>query len=83
MLMNMNRQIREVANRAFAQSDWTQEDLAKKVGVKQATISRFLTGERGKADSVLSILDALGLELVAVPKGADVSKLFEKGEDNG
>jgi hypothetical protein len=76
----MNEQIRKAAKDALEKKKISQLELAQKAGVRQATVSRFLTGERGKADTASEILGALGLELVAVPKGTDVSKLFRKGK---
>ena len=84
--MEVNIQIREAAHRRLAQKEWTQNELAKHAGVRQATVSRLLSGDRGKANALLSVLAALDLELVAVPKGTDIEKLFEsqeKGDSNG
>jgi transcriptional regulator with XRE-family HTH domain len=78
--MDMNEQIRKVAKEALEKKKISQLELAQKAGVRQATVSRFLTGERGKADTASEILGALGLELVAVPKGTDVSKFFRKAK---
>lgn len=39
------------------------------------TLSRLLTGRMGQPVAWEKLLDALGLELVAVPKGTDLSKL--------
>ena len=82
--MPMNEQIREAAEQARARLHRTQEDVARGAGVKQATVSRLLAGERaGEPDTWLRILDVLGLELVAVPRGVDVSRLFEEGVKDG
>ncbi len=48
--------------------------------MSQPAIGRILNGERkGDPDSWASILNELGLELVAVPKGTDLSKLESEG----
>ena len=57
---------------------YTQEALAKAAGIKQATVSRLLTGRMGQPGAWEKLLNALGLELVAVPKGTDMSKLTEE-----
>ena len=82
--MDMNEQIREAAEQARARFGLTQDDVAMGAGVKQATVSRLLAGERaGEPDTWLRILDVLELELVAVPRGVDVSRLFEEGVNDG
>lgn len=79
--MNVNTQIRETAQRGLSSKGWSQLELAKRAGIKQATVSRLLTGERqGEPETWQRLLNALGLELVAVPKGTDVRKLEGKGE---
>ena len=58
--MYMNEQIREAAEQARARLHLTQDDVAKGAGVKQATVSRLLAGERaGEPDTWLRILDVL------------------------
>ncbi len=70
MLMKMNDDIRNAARDALEKRGWTQEQLAKTAGVKQATVSRFLSGDRNKtAEAVTAMLDALGLQLTVEPKG--------------
>ncbi len=77
--MDMNERVRETARQTIARNELTQEALAKAAGIKQATVSRLLTGRMGQPGTWEKLLDALGLELVAVPKGADLSKLEGKG----
>ena len=78
--MSMNNQIREAARRELAGRGWTQQQLASKARVRQATVSRLLTGERtGEPATWERLLDALELELVAVPKGTNLGKFAEKG----
>jgi len=63
----MTDEVRDKAKQAMTQRGWTQEQLAKQAGVRQATVSRFLSGDRNKAaEAALAILGALGLKLVAV-----------------
>jgi transcriptional regulator with XRE-family HTH domain len=59
----------------------TQEGLAEKLGTLQPSIARLLSGKSGAIPKLWQeVLDQLDLELVAVPKGTDVSKLLgEKG----
>ncbi len=68
-VMDMNERVREKARQTMAQGSYTQETLAKAAGIKQATVSRLLTGRMGQPGTWEKLLDALGLELVAVPKG--------------
>ncbi len=78
--MSVNIQIRETAQRGLSSKGWSQLELAKRAGIKQATVSRLLTGERqGEPETWQRLLNALGLELVAVPKGTDLGKLKGKG----
>ncbi len=68
--MMMTDEIRERAQAAMKKSGMTQEQLAKAAGVRQATVSRFLSGDRNRAaDAAVSILEALGLELTTKEKG--------------
>lgn len=58
----------------------TQETLAEKLGTLQPSIARLLSGRSGAVPKLWQdVLDELGLELVAVPKGADLSKLEGEG----
>lgn len=67
--MIVNEHIRQRAKAALSSKGWSQEKLAKRAGVKQATVSRVLAGERiGEAATWHRILDALELELTVVPK---------------
>jgi transcriptional regulator with XRE-family HTH domain len=77
--MVVNTQIRSAASRAVERQRLTQKQLAERVGMSQPAVGRVLNGARkGDPDSWQRILDALGLELVAVPKGTDVSQLLEE-----
>lgn len=78
--MNVNTQIRETAQCGLSSKGWSQHELAKRAGIKQATVSRLLTGERqGEPETWQRLLNALGLELIAVPKGTDVDEILQKG----
>lgn len=67
---HMNDTIRRAVRVRLAERDMTQADLAEKVGMKAQYVSNILTGKVGKIPAAWSkILDELGLELVAVPKG--------------
>lgn len=76
--MVMNKQVRDAARKVFGERSFTQKSLAERVGMSQPAVGRILNGDRkGDPDSWQRILDELGLELVAVPKGTDVAKLLE------
>lgn len=64
----MNERVRERARRIIEEKALTQEEIAKLAGIKQATVSRLLNGRLGKVGAWEKLLDALGLELIAVPK---------------
>lgn len=50
--------------------------LAELTKMSQPNVARALTGRSGSIPSTWArILDALGLELIAVPKGTDISQL--------
>ncbi len=65
----MNDQIRRAVRVRLAERDLKQGDLAQLVGMKSQYVSRLMTGHVGKIpETWLKVLDALDLELVAVPK---------------
>lgn len=69
--MNMTDEVRDKARQEIKEKGWTQEQLAKEAGVKQATVSRFLSGDRNKAaEAAVAILNALGLKLTVGDKDA-------------
>ena len=77
--MTMNEGIRRTVNAAVVKQSLTQKSLAERVGMSQPAVGRILTGTRkGDPDSWQRILDALGLELIAVPKGAEVHDRRER-----
>ena len=77
----MNLQIRESIKNRMRQQNLSQEALGELVDMAQPNIARALSGRSGSIPSTWArILDALGLELVAVPKGTDVSKLLAERE---
>lgn len=57
------KQIGASIQRARKMRNWTQNDLAERAGLRQATISVIETGDRpAKLDSLLAVLAALDLE---------------------
>lgn len=80
-MRSVNERIRERARREVAKRTLSQDEVARLAGIKQATVSRLLTGKLGKPGAWEKLLDALGLELVAVPKGTDLSEAEEKETD--
>lgn len=67
----MTEEIRKAMRSALDKSGMTQSELAQRAGVKQATVSRYLNGERGKNDEYVKVLEALNLELKVVTKGGE------------
>lgn len=50
----------------------TQTELAERLGVTQQSLSDIIRGKRASIpSSLLKLLDALGLQLVATTKGSD------------
>lgn len=48
----------------------TQTELAKRLGVSQQAVNEIIRGKRAAIpSSLLDVLNAVGLELVATPKG--------------
>lgn len=70
--MNMTESIRQTVRKRMREQDLTQEALGERCGMSQPNIARALTGRSGSIpDTWQRILDALGLELIAVPKGEE------------
>ncbi len=77
--MDVNKRIRETARQQMKAQGLTQEGLAEKLGTLQPSIARLLSGRSGTVPKLWQdVLAELGLELVAVPKGTDLSKLTEQ-----
>ena len=76
--MGMNLNIRQTVRSVMSAKDLSTYKLAEQTGMSQPNVARALTGRSGSIPTTWArILDALGLELVAVPKGTDVAKLLE------
>lgn len=73
-LMNTGQLIRD----ALAKRKMSQVDLAQKINVTPAQVSRIISGERGASiDTLLLIADALGIErdlLLKVVSGLPINK---------
>lgn len=66
----MNARIRVKIREEMNRQGVTQAELARQLGVKPPSLAQVLSGKRGTMpESLMDVLDALGLELVAVPKG--------------
>jgi len=75
------KQIGTLIQRARKKRDWTQQQLAERAGLRQATISTIESGEKpAKLDTILAALAALDLEfrIGARSKGdaSDIEKIF-------
>lgn len=78
--MAMNAQIREAAKNSLSAKGWSQLELAQRAGIKQATVSRLLAGERsGEPTTWEKLLAALELALVAVPVGTSKNGQDKRG----
>lgn len=66
---HMNEGIRRAVRVSLAERDMSQTDLAEKIGVSRQYVSRIMQGQVGKIPPAWQrILDALDLDLVAVPR---------------
>lgn len=68
-LTNADKAIRDTVKRVMHEEGLTQAALAERLGVKQPSVADILSGRRGRQpESLLNLLDALGLELTVTPK---------------
>lgn len=75
------KQAGAIIRRARRAAGLTQAELAKRIGLRQATISRLEKGEGDtKLSTVLDVLSALGLEITIEERGKtgvrDIAELF-------
>lgn len=75
------KQIGAIVRRARRNAGLTQSQLGKRIGLRQATISKLEAGEPAtRLSTLLDALTALGLEIVMDKRGrgapADIEKLF-------
>jgi transcriptional regulator with XRE-family HTH domain len=76
-LTTTDKTIREALKRTMREKGLTQAALAERLGIKQPSVADILTGRRGRQpESLLNLLDAVGLELTIREKAA------EKGDDS-
>ena len=76
----MNDTIRQTVRNRMRARALTQRELAKRTDMHETNLARLLVGRSGKINEGWQrVLNELGLELVAVPKGTDLSRLEEKG----
>ena len=72
------KQIGAIIRRARRNARLTQTDLGKRIGLRQATISRIEKGEdETKLSTFLDVLTALGLEIVIDKRTKASSKDLE------
>jgi transcriptional regulator with XRE-family HTH domain len=68
--MDSDTHIRRAIESAMREKGLTQAELARRLGKTPQSVAPILKGRRGKQpESLLEVLDALGLELKVVPKG--------------
>lgn len=76
-----SKQVAAAVRRIRRQQNLTQTELGKKIGLRQATISRLEAGEEATLlQTLLDTLTALNLELVIRPRtkasASDIERLF-------
>lgn len=77
---SVNESIRQAVKNRMRARDLTQRELARRTDMHETNLARLLAGRSGKINEGWQrVLDELGLELVAVPKGTDLSSLEGKG----
>ncbi|WP_229777597.1 helix-turn-helix domain-containing protein [Deinococcus seoulensis] len=65
----MNETVRQSVKSTMKEKGLTHQELADLTGIERANVTRLLSGTVGKVpDNWQRVLDALGLELIAVPK---------------
>lgn len=75
----MNDKIVQTVKAKMRNDGVTQEALAKRLGMERTNLVRLVNGHVGSIPRRWQeVLDELGLELVAVPKGTDISTLLER-----
>lgn len=68
-MTGMNEQVRNAARTALKAKGLTQAEAADQIGLKQSDVARLLTGRVGRVpENWQKLLDALDLELIAIPK---------------
>lgn len=78
-LVRSSRMAGELVRKARLSAGWSQAELAERMRVRQATVSKLEAGEPATRMAVFfDALTALGLELVAEKRGgkADFGDLF-------
>lgn len=72
------KQIGAIIRRARRNDGLTQIDLGKRIGLRQATISRLEKGEEEtKLSTLLDALSALGLEIIIDKRGRASTRNLE------
>ena len=61
----------------------TQAQLAALAGVERTTILNMEAGRNTTINRFVDIINRLGYDLIAVPRGAGVSVTFDGGDDAG
>ncbi|GGR48725.1 hypothetical protein GCM10008959_07330 [Deinococcus seoulensis] len=68
-MTGMNETVRQSVKSTMKEKGLTHQELADLTGIERANVTRLLSGTVGKVpDNWQRVLDALGLELIAVPK---------------
>ena len=80
-IIRTGRQLGAALRRRRKQIGLSQEALAEKVSLRQATISRLESGDTGtKLGTLLDVVAALSLEIVARPRSksspSDIESIF-------
>ncbi|MFC3919244.1 helix-turn-helix transcriptional regulator [Deinococcus metalli] len=71
----MNKQVRDAVRQAMEKRDMSQGDLAKLLSVERPNLTRLLNGRSGQVPKMWQeVFNALGLEIIVVPKSGSVSK---------
>ena len=71
--MTTIQQVSDALGEARARADVSVTDLSKRAGVARAALYRFVNGEDIRLSTLLATTDALGLDIVLVPKSVSAS----------
>lgn len=72
---SVNKTIRQTIKDQMKTHELTQRELAKRTDMHETNLARLLAGRSGKVNEGWQrVLDELGLELVALPKGTDMTQ---------
>lgn len=78
----MNERIRARVRAELTQQNMTQIELARRLGITPPALSQIMSGKRGTIpESLMNVLEALGLTVEAVPIDGDAQPQNAGGKE--